>query len=173
DALPYLTEPIQSTGSPVTMLFSQDRSELRRFYLEAWRKARARLPMAPMEQMVAEVVAEHPDYQPLLEDEAQILKREYRPENGETNPFLHMALHIALREQATTDRPHGIHRIHSALSQHYAGRTEAEHRMMDCLAEALWSAQRQGALPDETAYMACLESLARRILGNTRHRHSR
>ncbi|MDN5871521.1 MAG: DUF1841 family protein [Nitrococcus sp.] len=151
------------------MLFSQDRSELRRFYLEAWRKARARLPMAPVEQMIAEVVAEHPQYHPLLEDETQILRREYRPENAETNPFLHMGLHIALREQATTDRPLGIHRIHGALSRHYAGRTEAEHRMMDCLAEALWSAQRHNALPDEAAYMACLESLARRILGSVRH----
>lgn len=152
------------------MLFSQDRSELRRFYLEAWRKARACLPMAPVEQMIAEVVAEHPEYQPLLEDEAQILQREYRPEHGETNPFLHMALHIALREQAATDRPNGIHRIHSTLSQHFAGRTEAEHRMMDCLAEALWSAQRHNVLPDEAAYMACLESLARRSLGNAGHR---
>lgn len=150
------------------MLFSQDRSELRRFYLEVWRKVRAGLPLAPMEQMVAEVVSEHPEYQPLLEDGEQILGREYRAEQGETNPFLHMALHIALREQATTDRPSGINRIHSALSRHFGGRIEAEHRMMDCLAEALWSAQRYNALPDETAYMACLESLAHRIVGNKR-----
>lgn len=150
------------------MLFSQDRSELRRFYLEAWRKARAGLPMAPMEQMVAEVVAEHPEYQPLLESGEQILGHEYQPAQGKTNPFLHMALHIALREQATTDRPSGVNRIHSALSRHFGRRIEAEHRMMDCLAETLWSAQRYNALPDEAAYMICLESVAHRILGGRR-----
>lgn len=151
------------------MLFNQDRRELRRFYLEAWRKARANLPMAPMEQMVAEVVAEHPEYQPLLENAEQVLGRDYQPEQGETNPFLHMALHIALREQASIDRPSGVYHIHTALSQHFDGRTEAEHRMMDCLAEALWSAQRYNSLPDEVAYMACLKSLARQILGNRKH----
>ena len=152
------------------MLFNQDRSELRRFYLEAWRKARANSPMAPMEQMVAEVVAEHPEYQPLLENAEQVLERDYRPEQGETNPFLHMALHIALREQASTDRPNGVYRIHKALSRHFDGRAEAEHRMMDCLAEVLWSAQRYNSLPDEAAYMACLESLAQQILGSSRRK---
>lgn len=151
------------------MLFSQNRSELRRFYLEAWRKARARLPMLPMEQMVADVVAEHPEYQLLLENEEQALERDYRPEQGETNPFLHMALHIALREQVATDRPAGINHVHSALSRHFGSRAEAEHRMMDCLAEALWSSQRRNAPPDETAYTACLGSLARRILGDRKH----
>lgn len=151
------------------MLFSQDRNELRRFYLQAWHKARTGLPMAPMEQMVAEVVAEHPEYQPLLESGEQILGREYQPEEGETNPFLHMALHIALREQASTDRPIGVNSIHSALSRHFGDRTEAEHCMMDCLAEALWNAQRYNTLPDEAAYIACLESVARRTLHNRGH----
>ncbi|EAR22663.1 DUF1841 family protein [Nitrococcus mobilis] len=148
------------------MFFSQDRSELRRFYLEAWHKARAGLPMAPLEQMVAAVVAEHPEYQPLLENEERALERDYRPEHGETNPFLHMALHIAVREQAAADRPRGVYRIHTALSGYFGGRTETEHRMMECLAETLWHAQRYNVLPDEAAYMACLEALARRILGN-------
>ncbi len=148
------------------MFLSQDRSELRRFYLEAWHKARAGLPMAPLEQMVAAVVAEHPEYQFLLENEDQALERDYRPENGETNPFLHMALHIALREQVAADRPSGVYGIHNALSGHFDSRSEAEHRMMDCLSETLWHAQRYNALPDEAAYLACLETLAHRILGN-------
>lgn len=147
------------------MLFSQNRNELRRFYLDAWRKARAALPMAPLEHRVAEVVAEHPEYHSLLEDEGQALERDYQPEQGETNPFLHMALHIALREQAATDRPSGVQRIHIALTRKFGNRLEAEHHMMDCLAETLWSAQRYNAIPDEATYMACLETLAQRIIG--------
>lgn len=156
---------MQRTGRSFAMIFNQNRNDFRRFYMEVWRKAQAELPLSPMEQMVAAVVAEHPEYQPLLEDNQRTLERDYHPENGETNPFLHMALHIALREQVATDRPSGINRIHSALSKHFMSALEAEHRMMDCLAEALWLGQRYNAPPDETAYMKCLKALARRVLG--------
>lgn len=36
----------------------------------------------------------------------------------------------------------------------------AEHRMIECLAEALWEAQRAGTPPDEAAYVERLRRLA-------------
>lgn len=141
------------------MFFSQDRNQLRRFYLESWRKAQQRLPLEPIEQLVAEVVAEHPEYHPVLENEERALGREYLPETGEANPFLHMGMHIAIREQVASNRPHGIRPIHRRLSRALGDTQAAEHAMMDCLAEALWQAQRLGTAPDEAAYLQCLKAL--------------
>ncbi|HHQ42715.1 MAG TPA: DUF1841 family protein [Chromatiales bacterium] len=142
------------------MLFTADRDSLRRFYLEAWRRHRAGMPLEPLEREVVAVVAEHPEYQPLLERGEAALARDYPPELGETNPFLHMGLHLAIREQAATDRPAGFRAAYAALVRRAGGAHEAEHRIMDCLVEALWRAQRAGRPPDEAAYLRCVRALA-------------
>ncbi len=142
------------------MLFTADRDSLRRFYLEAWRRHRAGMPLEPLEREVVAVVAEHPEYQPLLECGEAALARDYPPELGETNPFLHMGLHLAIREQAATDRPAGFRAAYAALVRRVGDAHEAEHRIMDCLVEALWQAQRAGRPPDEAAYLRCVRALA-------------
>jgi hypothetical protein len=142
------------------VLLPNDREGLRAFYLEAWRKRRERLPAEPLEVQVADVVAQHPEYHALLEDPDGALARDWTPESGESNPFLHMGLHLALREQVGTDRPAGIAALHRALAARL-GRHEAEHKMCECLAEALWHAQRNNSLPDEVSYMQALRALER------------
>jgi hypothetical protein len=145
------------------MLFSQDRDQLRRFYIESWRKARQRLPMEPQEHAVAQVVAEHPEYHALLENPERTLGREYLPEQGETNPFLHMGMHLAIREQVTTNRPTGIRPVHRRLTRALGNALDAEHLMMECLGEALWIAQRTGTPPDERLYLQRLDELIKRL----------
>lgn len=140
----------------------QDRSSLRRLYLEAWRKRRAALPLEPLEDQIAAVVEEHPEYHPVVEDETGALSRDYTPEGGKSNPFLHMGLHLAIREQVGTNRPGGIAQVHAELCRRLGDHHAAEHRMIECLGEALWHSQRTGLPPDEAAY---LESL-RRLLPN-------
>src|SRR5262245_54297527 len=122
-------------------------------FIDAWLKARGGGIMEPLEMQIAEVIAEHPEYHALLERPEAALERDYAPDTGETNPFLHMALHIAVREQLATDRPAGItHAFHALLSE-CGSRHDAEHLMLECLAEALWSAQREGRPPDESTYL--------------------
>jgi hypothetical protein len=142
----------------------QDRSGLRRHYLEAWRRHRAGAVLEPLEHQLATVVEQHPEYHRLLEDDEHALGRDYTPESGESNPFLHMGLHLAIREQVATDRPAGIAAVHNELSRRLGDVHEAEHRMLERLGEALWLGQRTGRPPDEAAY---LESL-RRLLGPER-----
>ena len=142
------------------MIFDTDRDSLRRIYVDAWTKAQAGGPLTAMEAQVADVVAEHPEYQALLQNPDRALGREYLPEQGETNPFLHMGLHLALREQVATDRPAGVAEVHRRLGRRLGGAHEAEHAMMECLAEALWQAQRDARPPDEAAYLAALKRLA-------------
>ncbi len=140
------------------MLLPSDRESLRALYLDAWRKRRDRLPAEPVEVQIADVIEQHPEYQAMLERPDVALGRDWTPEHGETNPFLHMGLHLALREQVATDRPAGIAALYQSLAARL-GRHAAEHRMAECLAEALWRAQRNNALPDEALYMEALRSI--------------
>jgi len=140
------------------VLLPSDREGLRALYIEAWRKRCAGLPAEPLEHQVADVIEQHPEYHALLERGRAALEQDWPPEHGETNPFLHMGLHLGVREQAATDRPRGIAALHRALSARL-GQHEAEHRMAECLAEALWQAQRNNCLPDEVWYMEALRAL--------------
>lgn len=137
----------------------QNREQLRQMYRNAWRKYTARQPLEPLEAQLAAVIAEHPEYVPLLESGPQALSAEYTPEGGRENPFLHMGLHLAIREQVATDRPPGIAQIHQALSQRLGDTHAAEHAMLEPLAQVLWEAQRSGRMPDEQSYLERLRKL--------------
>lgn len=141
------------------MLFGQNRDELRRFYVETWRKYREALPLQPLETLIAEVIALHPEYHAMLEDEEQALAMEFSAENGQGNPFMHMGMHLGLREQIATRRPQGIETIYQKLVKRLGDLHEAEHRMMECLGQAMWEAQRSGMPPDEGAYLECLRRI--------------
>src|SRR6185437_8762222 len=135
-------------------LFSgQNREQLRQMYLNSWRKYTSKQPLEPLEAQVAAVVAEHPEYVPLLESGPRALTTDYTPEGGRENPFLHMGLHLAIREQVATDRPPGIARIHESLSQRLGDPHATEHIMLEALAETLWEAQSAGRAPDEQLYL--------------------
>jgi hypothetical protein len=137
----------------------QNREQLRQMYLDAWRKYTASQPLEPLQAQLAAVIAEHPEYIPLLESGPQALATEYTPEGGQENPFLHMGLHLALREQVATNRPSGITQIHQSLAQRSGNPHAAEHTMLEALAETLWESQRSGRPPDEQRYLERLRKL--------------
>lgn len=141
-------------------LFPQSRDELRRAYVDAWRKHRNRLPLEPLEVQIADVIALHPEYHRLLEGEAPALERDYSPEGGQANPFLHMGLHLAVRDQVATDRPAGIRQAFAAIAKRAGSGHDAEHQVIECLAESLWEAQRAGTAPDEAGYLEKVRRLA-------------
>jgi hypothetical protein len=140
------------------MIYGNDPSQYRRFFRETWRKHRERLPLEPLEDLVARIIAAHPEYHALLEGPDKI-DQDYAPEAGRTNPFLHMGLHIAIQEQIAADRPMGIRGIYRQLAQRHADPHEVEHRMAECLAESIWEAQRSGTAPDESTYLERLHRL--------------
>jgi hypothetical protein len=140
------------------MIFGQDRRELRQMYADAWRKARDGQVLSPLEAQIAEVIADHPEYHGVVTDEN--LDESYAPEDGKTNPFLHMGLHLALRDQIATDRPPGIRAVFQSLAARVSDRLDAEHRAIECLAETLWEAQGRNKAPDEQEYLERLKRLA-------------
>ncbi|MDD3609170.1 MAG: DUF1841 family protein [Halothiobacillaceae bacterium] len=142
-------------------MYGTDRNAMRRAYAQAWQKRREGRPLEALEALMADLIEAHPEYHPLLENLDTQLERDWQPEHGETNPFLHLSLHLALREQVLSDRPAGIAALYKRLCDRHRDVLEAEHRLMDCLIEALWTAQRQGLPPDEAAYLECAQRLAR------------
>ena len=137
----------------------QNREQLRQMYLDAWRKYTARQPLEPLEAQLAAVIAEHPEYVPLLESGEQALAADYTPEAGRENPFLHMGLHLAIREQVATNRPAGITQVHQDLCKRMGDPHAAEHAMLELLGEILWEAQRAARAPDERRYLERLREL--------------
>jgi hypothetical protein len=126
-------------------------------YADTWQKRCEKTPLTPLEAQIADVIECHPEYHAdVMSDE---LNKDYSPDAGKTNPFLHMGLHLGIREQITTNRPPGIASVYSALSARIGDAHLAEHRMIDCLAEALWEAQSQNTAPDEQKYLASLHRL--------------
>lgn len=139
------------------MIFGQDRQELRQMYADAWRKAQGTEVLSPLEAQIAQVIEDHPEYQSALGDEAREVS--FTPVAGKTNPFLHMGLHLAVRDQVATDRPPGISNIFQQLVKKYSKAHEAEHRILDCLAETLWEAQNRNGPPDEQKYLERLRKI--------------
>lgn len=136
-------------------MFNPSRDEVRRFFFEAWRKYRNQLPIEGLEQSAIEIMLLHPEYHALLDQPGQYADRDFSPESGQLNPFLHMSLHLAIAEQVSIDQPRGIRALHrqllSAQDTH-----DALHVLLECLGETVWQAQRTGTAPDEAAYLECI-----------------
>ena len=137
-------------------MFNPSRDEVRRFLVDAWRKRRERLPATPLETLAADLVEMHPDYHALLEAGDSALLREWTPEDGATNPFLHLSLHLAVAEQLQIDQPPGIRAACDALAGKHGELHAALHDILECLGETVWRAQRDRTPPDGAAYLECI-----------------
>jgi hypothetical protein len=135
------------------MIFAgQSRDQLREAYRAAWRRYKQQHTLSPLDKQVVAVISEHPEYHVIVESAAADLAN-YSPRSGQLNPWLHMGLHLAVREQVATNRPQGIAELHTKLAAKVGGAHEAEHCMLEVLAEQLWEAQRAGKAPDEKVYL--------------------
>jgi hypothetical protein len=142
----------------MTLFEGQSREQLRTAYRKAWRRHLEGLPLQPLEAQLADLIAAHPEYQPLLTDDDSV-HREFDAGSGQGNPFLHLGLHAALREQLATDRPAGIALIHRLLAARVGDAHTAEHRMIEVLAQILAEAQRSALPPRESVYLERLRRL--------------
>ena len=136
-------------------MFNPTRDQSRLFLFDMWDKHRAGAALSPLESLALSIVLEHPEYQAMLEDRSRYLDREWRPEGGETNPILHLSLHLAIEEQRSIDQPPGIRAAIEALEAKH-GAHAATHAVMDCLAEVIWQAQRHGTGFDNAVYLDCI-----------------
>ncbi|MFA7242179.1 MAG: DUF1841 family protein [Sulfuricellaceae bacterium] len=137
-------------------MFNPSRDQARRFLFDTWRKQREGAPLTDLERMALAVLLLHPEYHAQLDAPDQYLERDYLPENGEINPFLHLSMHLAIREQLSIDQPRGVKAQYRRLLEKTGSEHDAEHALLECLGEMLWQAQRQRCAPDPAIYLDCL-----------------
>lgn len=141
-------------------MFNPSREQVRDFFFESWRKFRAGESLSALEAIAVEHIGQHPEYHALLDAPARHRDREWTPEMGETNPFLHLSMHLSISEQLSIDQPQGVRAAYRHLLARSTDAHAAQHRVMDCLAEMIWQAQRHNLPPDGAAYLRCLATQA-------------
>jgi len=137
-------------------LFGSNRRDTREVFFQTWGKMKRGEPLEGIETIIARIVQLHPEYHPVLEDRDLYEDRDYLPEYGETNPFLHMGMHVAIEEQLSIDQPRGIRMEYERLMLKLGDPHAVQHAFMECLGEMLWQSQRQQLPPDESIYLECL-----------------
>ncbi|SEK97525.1 DUF1841 family protein [Nitrosovibrio tenuis] len=138
-------------------MFNPSRDQARQFLFDTWHKYRQREMLSAMEDMALEVILLHPEYQAVLENAEYYRDKDYLAEMGDTNPFLHMSMHIAIMEQLSIDQPVGIRQRFERLLKKTRDEHTAMHQVMECLAEMIWQAQRNQLPPDASVYFECLD----------------
>jgi hypothetical protein len=137
-------------------MFNPSRDQARRFLIDAWQKRTDGLPATPLETLAADIIALHPEYHALLDGSEEALARDWTPEDGAANPFLHLSLHLAIEEQLSIDQPPGIRTAFESRLRRHGERHAALHDILECLGETLWRAQRDRQPLDAAAYLDCI-----------------
>lgn len=141
-------------------MYSADRSQMRHQFFHTWQKFQTQQPLTDLEQQIVQVIVDHPEYHVIFNQPDKYLDKDFLPEFGETNPYLHLALHLTIRDQIETDRPQGINLIYQSYCKKYDDKMKAEHEMIECLATFLWQSMQNNGQFDLENY---LESLRMRV----------
>ena len=138
-------------------LFNPSRDQVREFFFNTWLKFKQNQMLEGIEKIGVQVMQMHPEYHVILDDSARYMHQQYFPEMGETNPFLHMSLHLSILEQISINQPVGIVNIHQQLLMQHQDAHDAQHQLLDCLAETIWQAQHHQQPLDAVHYMQLMQ----------------
>ncbi|ASG68174.1 hypothetical protein fh0823_10940 [Francisella halioticida] len=140
------------------MIFSQDRLQLRKLFIDSWGKFQSKQPLTAIEEQIARIIELHPEYH--KEISLNNIDKDYSPEIGQINPFLHISLHLAIIEQIQTNCPSGINETYQKLINKYNNNEhKVHHLMIDYLAEEMWKSQKYNTIPNESEYLIKLQKL--------------
>jgi hypothetical protein len=140
-------------------IFNPTREEVRRFFCDTWKKKTEEHILTPMEMIASDWMVQHPEYHALLSDPEGAVAQDYTPERGETNPFLHLSMHLSISEQISINQPPGIKAIAEKLAKKLGSAHEAQHAMMECLGQVMWESQREGQALSPEKYLEVLQKL--------------
>ncbi len=143
-------------------MFNPSQEDVRRFFCGVHTRARAGLPLDALETLASQWLQEHPEYDPHMADAEAAVQRVYDAQDGQSNPFLHLSMHLSISEQSSIDQPRGIRQAVELLAARRASLHAAHHEAMECLGEMLWQSQRSGLPPDGQAYIDCVQRRATR-----------
>jgi hypothetical protein len=143
-------------------MFTPSQADVRKFFCDVYARQRGGLPLDALQTLAGQWIDEHPEYHADLADVTQAVGRMSEPENGRTNPFLHLSMHLSISEQCSIDQPRGIRQALELLTVRSGGLHQAHHEAMECLGRMLWESQRAGLPPDGAAYLANVQRRATR-----------
>jgi len=141
-------------------MYNPTREQARQFFVATWAKHHQGGVLTALEAQALAAILQHPEYHAELE-RTDALTADYTVESGRTNPFLHLAMHLAITEQVSIDHPHGIRAAHQQLAARFDAH-RAEHDIMECLGQVVWEAQRLGTPLDSDAYLELIRQRALR-----------
>jgi hypothetical protein len=141
-------------------LYNPSRDQARQFLFDAWAKFKQHLPLSDLEKIAVEVMQMHPEYHTILDAPERYMQQQYFPEQGETNPFLHLSLHLSVIEQISINQPIGIGQIYEKLKLKHSDQHMAQHDILECLAETIWQSQRNNTPLDSAHYLGLLQQRA-------------
>ena len=140
-------------------MFDLNREQSRQMFFSAWKKYKNQQILEPLESQLVDVIKLHPEYHSFLDKPEKNQDKDFFPEMGEINPFLHMGLHLAIGEQLSINQPVGIKEQYEKLLTKHQDPHTVVHKMIDCLAKTIWEAQQQNTMPNNEAYLSCLKAL--------------
>jgi hypothetical protein len=143
-------------------MFNPSQADVRRFFCSVYAKAKANTALEAIETIAAQWMDEHPEYAADFADEAHALRTMGEVKEGQTNPFLHLSMHLSISEQCSIDQPRGIRQAVELLTHKRNSLHQAHHETMECLGQMLWESQQSGRPPDGNAYIACVQRHATR-----------
>ncbi|MDO8651202.1 MAG: DUF1841 family protein [Undibacterium sp.] len=137
-------------------MFTPSQQDVRRFFCETFRKFHAREILTPLEAIASDWINQHPEYDDVLQNPETALEANYSINEGNSNPFLHLSMHLSIAEQISVDQPRGVRAAFEILTNKFNSQHEAHHQIMECLGEMIWNSQRSGLPPDGEAYIEAL-----------------
>ena len=141
-------------------MFQPSQHDVRRFFCEAYERMQQKLPLTPLQAQAVQWIEAHPEYHGDLADLDAALAASFTVDDGRTNPFLHLAMHLSITEQVAIDQPSGIRQAVDLLAARRNSMHAAHHEAMECLGEMIWTSQRSGSPPDGHAYLDCVRRRA-------------
>ena len=156
---PYVASNKKPAKEKFVAIFNPTREDVRRFFSDTWQKKTVGKILTPLETIAGNWIEQHPEYHDLLRDPEGAQNRDYTPDDGETNPFLHLSMHLSISEQIAIDQPPGIKRIAENLARKLESEHAAQHRIMECLGQVMWEAQRGGTPLNPEKYLESLKKL--------------
>jgi hypothetical protein len=143
-------------------MFNPSQDDVRRFFCSAYVKAQRNSAQDAIETIANQWMSEHPEYDSDLQDADAAVARVYDGGDGQTNPFLHLSMHLSITEQCSIDQPRGIRQAVELLTARRGDLHLAHHEVMEELGTMLWEAQRSGKPPDGQAYIDRVQQRATR-----------
>ena len=134
-------------------MFNPSQADVRRFFCQTYAKHIAKQILTPLENIAARWIVEHPEYHADLADEQAALDRQYPPDGGKTNPFLHLSMHLSISEQTQADIPAGLRPAYGSALSKLGDPHATHHAVMEVLGAVLWKSQRDRLAPDMDAFV--------------------